>query len=50
LGEGCLLLRGREGKEGDGKRKREDGKGSGGRARHVCIPINKKNYHYTAAP
>jgi len=39
-----------KGKERGGKREREDGKGRGGRARHVYIPINKKNYHYTAAP
>jgi len=42
-----------KGKEGDGKREREDGKGRevrGERARRVCVPINKKNYHYTAAP
>jgi len=42
-----------KGKKGGGKREMEDGngrEGRGGRARHVCVPINKKNYHYTAAP
>jgi len=65
LGEGCLLLRGREGKEWEKGRKgvgrgkggregeggkggvqsegeRREGKGRRGRARHVCVPINKK--------
>jgi len=63
LGEGCLLLRGREGRKWEkgrnGMRRgreeekgregdRREGKGRGGRARNVCVPINKKNYHYTA--
>jgi len=44
-----------KGKERDGNWEREDGKGregrgGEGRARHECVHIYKKNYHYTTAP
>jgi len=57
LGGGVPTSKGAGGKElekgrkgmGRGREERgEEGeKGKGGRARHVCVPINK-NYHYTA--
>jgi len=40
LGGGLPTYHG-EGREGMGKGKEGDGKGKAGRARHVCVPINK---------
>jgi len=41
---GCLLLRGGKGRKGtkSGREGRGEEGGKEGRARHVCVPINKK--------